>query len=348
MALGTNQITTTPVGSGTASKFVPDLWSDEIAAKYKANLVAANLIARMDHTGKYGATVHVPSPTRSSASSFFASQGNQITPTVATETEFTIVINQHWVNAKQIPDVAEKQILPSYRRFITDDLSYSLALAVDNFLHQYVFTNLRNSSGTPDYATTWNSNTTVLTGSVIGSDGATAWSKTGSGNGTALADVGIRTVIQTLDDQDIPGMDRFFVIPPVEKKRLMGVPRFTEQAFVGEQGAGNTMRNGHVGDLYGTPVYVSSNCAIINATAGAQTLGFGGGGTNYRQVVYAHRDSAVLVEQIKPRVQAQYKVEYLSDVLVADVLFGAALVRTQSAPTPALADRGVSIIVPYL
>jgi hypothetical protein len=301
----------------------------------------------MDHTGKYGATVHVPSPSRSSATAFFSSQGTQITPTVATESEFTITINQHWVNAKQIPDVAEKQFLPSYRRFITDDLSYSLAKAVDNFLHQYIFTNFRSS--TTDYATAWNSNTHVLAGAVIGSDGSTAWSKTSSGNGAALSDVGIRTVIQTMDDFDVPGTDRFFVVPPVEKRRLMGIPRFTEQAFVGESGSSSTMRSGYVGDLYGTPVYVSSNCLAINVTTGAQILaavGATGTGTDYRQVVYAHRDSAVLVEQIKPRVQAQYKVEYLSDVLVADTLFGAGLVRTAALTNPQNYDRGISIMVP--
>lgn len=345
MALGTNQITTT-----TAAKFIPDLWSDEIAARYKANLVAANLIARMDHSGKYGQTIHVPSPQRSTASAFFSSQGTQITPTVATESEFTIVINQHWVNAKQIPDVAEKQFLPSYRRFITDDLSYSLAQAVDNFLHQYVLSNLR-ASGTPDYATTWNSNAKVLIGSVIGSDGTTAFSKTTSGNGAALSDAGIRQVIQTMDDLDVPGVDRFFVVPPVEKRRLMGIPRFTEQAFVGESASGNTVRTGYVGDLYGTPVYVSSNCLAFNVTTGTQILaavGATGTGLDYRQVVYSHRDSAVLVEQIKPRVQAQYKVEYLSDVLVADTLFGAGLVRTNAIASPQLYDRGVSIIVPAI
>lgn len=341
MALGTNQITTTTAsgGAGHGQSFIPDLWSDEIAAQYKRNLVAANLIARMDHAGKYGQVIHVPSPVRLAAATFFASQGNQITPQVSTEGEFTITINQHWVNAKQIPDVAEKQFLPSYRRFLTDDLSYSLAQAVDNFLHQTLFVTFRGASN--------------LAGSVIGSDGKTAWSATANantGNGSALSDAGIRTVTQTLDDIDVPGVDRFWVIPPAEKNRLLGISRFTEQAFVGEGGAENSMRTGKVGDLYGVPVYVSSNCAWIADNAGTATIsGASGAGTNYRQAVYAHRDSAILVEQIKPRVQAQYKVEYLSDVLVADVLFGGAVVRTTVASgggSNVAYDRGVSVIVP--
>jgi pyrimidine operon attenuation protein/uracil phosphoribosyltransferase len=51
----------------------------------------------------------------------------------------------------------------------------------------------------------------------------------------------------------------------------------------------------------------------------------------------------ILVEQMKPRVQSQYKLEYLSDVLVADVLFGGAVVRTEANK---LYDRGVGVVVP--
>jgi hypothetical protein len=39
MALGTNHVTKT-----TADKFIPEIWSDEIIAAYKKNLVAANLV----------------------------------------------------------------------------------------------------------------------------------------------------------------------------------------------------------------------------------------------------------------------------------------------------------------
>ena len=62
MALGT------PLHYTYGSVFIPELWSDEIAAKYKANLVLANLIINMDHTGKHGDVVHVPSPSRTTAS----------------------------------------------------------------------------------------------------------------------------------------------------------------------------------------------------------------------------------------------------------------------------------------
>ena len=52
----------------TAANFIPKLWSDEIIASYKKNLVLANLVMKMNFTGKKGDTVHIPAPVRGSAS----------------------------------------------------------------------------------------------------------------------------------------------------------------------------------------------------------------------------------------------------------------------------------------
>jgi hypothetical protein len=55
MALGTNHITIT-----SAANFIPEIWSDEIIATYKKNLVLANLVKKMSFKGKKGDTVHIP------------------------------------------------------------------------------------------------------------------------------------------------------------------------------------------------------------------------------------------------------------------------------------------------
>ena len=49
MALGTAHVTNT-----TAATFIPEIWSDEIIAAYKKNLVAANLFKKMSFVGKKG------------------------------------------------------------------------------------------------------------------------------------------------------------------------------------------------------------------------------------------------------------------------------------------------------
>jgi hypothetical protein len=318
MGLGTNQITTTTLGAGAPpAAFIPALWSDDIAARFKKNLVLGNQFTNLDFAGKAGSVVHIPSPTRSSASNIYGSQGSAISFTVATENEFTITLNQHWVNGKQFPDIAEKQALPAYRRFITDDLGYSLAVAVDS----YLWTTARLLAGASQDA-----------GAVIGGDGKTLWSATSNGNGTALTDQGIRQIIQALDDNDVPGTERFLVVPPVEKNRLLGNSRFTEQAFTGERGSQNSIRTGQIGDVYGIPVYVSSNSPSVTQGSGT-----------FRLVLMAHKDAVILATQIRPRVQSQYKLEYLSDVLVADTAFGAAVVRTEAT---ASLDRGRIAFVP--
>lgn len=328
MALGTGQLTFSNV-----SYFLPDLWADELAVRYKKNLVIANLVDNLDHTGKYGDVVHIPTSTRGTAAQYFSTPGQAVTFSAPTTNEFQITINQWWVHGKQIPDLVEKQALPSLRKFLVNDMSYSLALAVDSYLHDQVGATLQGGAavvyGTP--------NSKASGGSVIGGDGVTAWNpaaNTNTGNGTDLTDDGIRRVMQNLDDLDVPGDNRFWSIPPITKRKLLGIPRFTEQAFVGEGGGESSIRNGYVGNLYGTPVYVTSNSSSFDATDGA---------TAYRQVLYAHQSAMILVTQIKPRVQAQYKVEFLSDAIVADVAFGAAVVRTENSST---LDRGVSVIVP--
>ena len=47
MALGTAQQTVT-----TAANFIPELWSDEVIAGYKKNLVLGNLVTKINHSGK--------------------------------------------------------------------------------------------------------------------------------------------------------------------------------------------------------------------------------------------------------------------------------------------------------
>jgi len=292
MALGTDQVTIT-----TAATFIPEIWSDEIVAAYKKNLVAANLFKKMSFTGKKGDTVRIPSPTRGNAS--VKTANSQVTLIAATETDKVINITNHYEYSRLIEDIVEVQALSSLRRFYTDDAGYALAKQVDSSLVQLGRT-FNGGSGV------------TYGGAYIGGDGTTAYTS-GSSNASALTDAAIRRTIQRLDDNDVPMEGRFFMIPPSSRNTLMGLARYTEQAFVGEAGGNNTIRNGEIGNLYGIPVFVSSNCDT--ATGGA------------RIALLGHRDSAVLVEQVGVRSQTQYKQEYLGTLYTADTLYGVAELR---------------------
>lgn len=294
MALGSNHVTPT-----TAATFIPEIWSDEIIAAYKKNLVAANLFKKMSFTGKKGDTVHIPSPTRGSAA--LKASNAQVTLQAATEGEVVVSIDKHYEYSRLIEDITEVQALNSLRRFYTDDAGYALAKQVDTSLVQ-LGRGFNGGDGTAAY-----------TGAYIGGDGTTAYN---GSNASALTDAAIRRTIQRMDDNDVPMDGRFILVPPSARNTLMGINRYTEQAFVGEAGNGNTIRNGEIGNLYGIPVFVSSNCDT--ATGGA------------RVVLVGHKDAAVLVEQQGVRSQTQYKQEYLGTLYTADTLYGVKELRDAS------------------
>jgi hypothetical protein len=53
MALGSNHVTNT-----TAAVFIPEIWSDEVIAAYKQNLVMSPLVTKMSFKGKKGDTLN--------------------------------------------------------------------------------------------------------------------------------------------------------------------------------------------------------------------------------------------------------------------------------------------------
>lgn len=315
-------LTGVSIGVTEAGNFIPELWSDEVLASYKANLVMPQLVTVMPFAGKKGDTVHIPRPTRGSATAKATDTG--VTLIAESNTAFDLSVGTHYEYSRLIEDIASIQALDSMRQFYTDDAGYALATVIDDALH---------SEGAK-FAATHSTPTTAgsnYSKAVIGSDGSTAWSasaNTNTGNGATLTDVGIREVIRQLDDNDVPQRMRALVIPPVEKKNLLGIARYTEQAFVGEAGGANSIRNGRVGSIYGVEVYVSSNCPTVANTTG---------GTSQRAALMFQKEALLLIEQQRPRVQTQYKQEYLADLFTADIVFDSGVLRPEA---------GIAVIVP--
>ena len=297
MGLGTNNVDVTD-----AANFIPELWSDEVIADQTKSLVLANLGTKFDQTGKRGDTINVPKFTRSSASS--KSAGSQVTLTSPTHGTVAISINKHYEYSVLIEDIVAVQALDTLRQSYSQDMGYALAKQIDTDLVQ-LGRAVQGGNGTNAY------NAGVTAG-----DGSTAYNA--SGNESAITDAGFRKAIQTLDDADVPVEDRYFTVPPSARNTLMGLSRFTEQAFVGESANANTIRNGKIGDLYGVSVFVSSNCDTTS-NAGA------------RVCFLAHKSALGLAMQQNVRVQTQYKQEYLADLLTSDALYGIAELRNDAA-----------------
>jgi len=286
MALGSNQVTTAVAGN-----FIPELWSDEVIGAYKANLVLANLVTKLSHKGKKGDTIHIPKPSRGTASAKAAN--TQVTLSASTNTVVDISINKHYEYSKLIEDIADVQALASMRKFYTEDAGYALATQVDDDL----FTAAQALNG----------------GTLVsGSTGA-------AGTAAAITDAGIRKMILTLDNNDVPMDGRSLILPPVAASTLLGLERFTEQAFIG---SGDAIKTGKIGNIYGMEVFVSSNCPV----SGSNRVG-----------VMLHKDALILAEQVGLRTQTQYKQEYLGDLFTADTIYGVGELRD---------DAGVSFAVP--
>lgn len=337
----------------STSGFIPELWGDEVIATYEKNLVLANLLKRIPFAGKKGDTIHIPNFVRGAASAKAAGVAVTLVGTQAEETP--ILIDKHYEYSVLIEDIAALQAMDSMRQMYTQDAGYALAKQVEEslWMKSHYF---QGGAATPAAATLYET-------AVIGGDGTTTFdgtANTNTGNGSALTDAGIRRMIQTLDDQDVPMEGRSLVIPPVERKNLMGLPRFTEQAFIGD---GSAIRTGQMGNIYGIPIFVTSNCPWLHVEpdSGIQTANFSGTAlaanvnlvwdgtavgatdftsdvdTRYRVGMMVHSDAVALAEQQAVRAQTQYKQEYLADLMTADTVYGCGVLRDTS---------GIAFIVP--
>ncbi len=203
----------------TGANFIPEIWSDEVVANYKSNLVVANLVKGLNHGGKKGDTIHLPNPARNAASAKLAN--TDVTEIVDTAADISVLIDKHYEYSMYIEDIAELQALNSMRKFYTDDAGYALAKQVDTDVIADMRTN-----GTGDIGSITNWDTSILAG------------------------------IETLNDNDAPQNGRSLIVSPSAYTALLATDRFTEQQFIGN---GDAIRTGKVGSIYGVDVYVSSN-----------------------------------------------------------------------------------------
>ena len=302
--IGTNDQTVT-----TAATFIPELWSDEVIASYRKNLVIANLITRIGHKGKKGDVINIPTPVRGSATA--KGENSLVKIQGDTHGNTALNINKHYEYSVLIEDMAEVQALSSLRRFYTEDAGYALATQVDLDLFNTA-ANLNGGSGSTG-ASGWNK-AQVFDSSGVLSD----WDNAGVGNAIALSaggDNAIRGMIEKLDLADVPQDGRAFVLTPRQYTDMLGIARYTEQAFIGD---GNAIKTGKVGMIYGIEVYVTNAMGTCEALTGSTVHDIG---------LLIHKDAMALVEQLGVRSQTQYMQQYLGDLYTADTIYGVGEMR---------------------
>ena len=314
------------VDKTAAGTFIPEIWSDEIIAAYQKNLKMAPLVKRLSMTGKKGDVIHVPKPTRGTASA--KGESTAVTIQASLETELQIAVDRHFEYSRLIEDIVDVQALSSLRQFYTEDAGYQLALKVDSDLF--------------NVSTGFGDGTRTTTPGVDASD----WVNSNSYYADNAADIAvyaadtvapadqiednhIRGLIKLMDDADVPMDSRYLVIPPAARKQIMGIDRYVSSDFVGGRG----VESGLIGNLYGVDVYVSSNCPVLETAANntASTV-------DTRGCLFFHKDAIVLAEQMAVRSQTQYKQEYLSTLFTSDTLYGVQCYRPEAGFILAVAD----------
>jgi N4-gp56 family major capsid protein len=309
------------VNNTSAATFIPEIWSDEIIAAYKKNLVLANLVKKMSMSGKKGDTIHVPKPNRGAAHAKVTKTA--VTVQADTEGEVQIAIDKHFEYSRLIEDITDVQALSSLRQFYTEDAGYALATKVDTDLHSLA-TGL-GASGT--------SSTTYLNngGTFFINNGA-ATLTTYVADTVVAADIftdgGFRALIQKLDDEDVPMDGRSFIVPPSVRNTIMGIDRYVSSDFVNN----GKVTGGQIGELYGIDIYVSTNCPVVetasnNSSSTIDSLG----------ALLLHRDALTFAEQVGVRSQTQYKQEFLANLFTSDTLYGTAVLRPEA---------GLTLVVP--
>lgn len=302
-----NSVYPTQTGASSTTNlanFIPEIWSSETVAAFKAQLALQPLIKSMSMVGKRGDTIHVPKPSRHSATA--VAQGTAVTIRQDTVSEVQININKHFEFSRLVYDIAAMQALPSQRSFYIDDAAFALSKQVDSDLH-----NLGKHSGDGDGSSWVNSGSWYCD---AGTSTLTAFAEDTVSAADVFRDDCFRTLIQKQDDANTPFDNRSFVIPPSLRNAIMGIDRYVSSDFVEPRGA---VTKGKIGEIYGIPIYVSTNCPVVEAasdnTANTNDL---------KQAFLLHRDSLVIAMQQNIRTQTQYKAEWLGDLIVSDTVYG--------------------------
>lgn len=284
MALGSNQMTIT-----TGDVFIPEVWSNETQAATQSTLVLANLVKRFDsELTDGGDLLRVPMVSNLTANAKAAN--TQVTLNAPTENQFTMNINRHFEASYLVEDRLKAQSKYNLLQEYSKKAGYAIARRIDSDL----------------------------------ADLYSGLSQTVGNSTTDITDANIVRAIQYLDDADAPQSDRYFVIKPAGLAHIRLIDKFSRFDSLGIAPSvvtngglanGSTVLkrigpNGFVGTIYNLEVYMSTNLTEESGTS-----------DTVHNLIF-HKEAFALGMQMEPRMQFQYKQEYLGNLATTDALWG--------------------------
>lgn len=137
-----------------------------------------------------------------------------------------------------------------------------------------------------------------------------------TGAGAAITRAGILKAIQDLDEANAPQGDRVLLVPPFARNTMLQIDQFTSIDYVNKRPTVTKK----IGEIFGLEVYVSN---LLQATVVSST-------TRMNAIV-AHKDAVVIAMQQAPRVQAEYQLQKLANLVVIDAVYGVGVFRSTNA-----------------
>jgi len=136
----------------------------------------------------------------------------------------------------------------------------------------------------------------------------------------SIIDDDLIRAVQYLDDANAARIDRSWVMSPATFGDLLKIDKFVRLDYVSPGGktAVETAKLNH--PIYGADVYVTTQVE--------------GDNTNGHDNVFMQKECITLVMQQEPKTYTQFMIEYLSDAVVIEAIYGVKLMR---------ADHGVWI-----
>jgi len=295
MALGTSQFSNSTVVSA-----IPEIWTPLVLDQLFAKTVAANFFTDLSEFAADGGDIlHVHDVfTNTMSSNAQSTQGAAINLQNPATTDIQLTINTHRYAAIQVGDLTLKQMAssPTLNRLYTQRMGSVLADDLEDSI-------LGLWSG-------------ITTNSV----GDTA---------TVLSDAEVRQAIEKLATANFDLREcGWFLHPYCFWVQLSAVAKYYDMSQAG--GTGSFVREGNFGPmdasrglqghLYGMPIYVTSNVVTNELT--------------HRNLL-AHKSALGFATQTpggsRVRVQAENVIDYLSTVVVADIIYGVLELRDAAA-----------------
>ncbi len=267
--------------------FLPIIWSKETIRDFEANLVLGNKVNRSRDGEVKQFGQSIKMNTISNLAAYNKANNTAVALQDPTESQVTLNVDKWKYSAFLVEDIVKAQSNVDLMSEYTSKAGYAVSKAFDSDLAAL----------------------------------ATGFSQSAGTYNTALTEDAMLDSVEILDLQDVPQNDRCWVLRPEAVRDLRDIDDYTRYDGTGYAGAfamgsvgdGKGIRpSGLVGMLYNAPIY--------------QTTQIQKSGNNISNM-YFHRDALAAAVQQNPRVQTQYKLEYLGWLTVVDMLYGVVELR---------------------